>query len=81
MKTAIIDHRRSVALCDVGSHYIAATVIDSDGIDYLMLASPDDIGTCTLYDPTCVLAVHEQVGKLPLEYVRRIAVSRRGGRP
>jgi hypothetical protein len=77
-RTVIIDHLRSACLCDTGCDYIAATVVDPTGTEYLMLLRRSDIGRSVLYDLGCATVGHEQTGQLPLEYVQRIAISRRG---
>jgi hypothetical protein len=76
---AVIDHRRSACLCDRGCDYIAATVIDAGGTEYLMLLRRSDIGRSVLYDPGCATVGHEQLGPLPWAYVQRITTSRRRG--
>jgi hypothetical protein len=75
----IIDHNRSTCLCDTGCNYIAATVIDADGTEYLMLLRQDQVGRSAVYDAGCSTVGHEQTGALPLEYVQRITISRRRG--
>jgi hypothetical protein len=78
-RTAPIDHRRSACLCDLGSDYTAAVAIDGSGDEYLLLVHRDEVGRSAVYDPGCAMVGHEQTGQLPLEYVKRIAISRRGG--
>jgi hypothetical protein len=80
-RTVIIDNDRSTCLCDTGCNYIAATVIAADGTEYLMLLRSSDIGRSAVYDADCVTVGHEQVGQLPLEFVKRIAISGRRGWP
>lgn len=73
----IIDGPRSVPLHDVGGgNTLAATLV---GVDFTCLAILDAerIGDGTPIDAHCRGVRHEQVGKLPIEYVRRIAVSQR----
>jgi hypothetical protein len=77
--TSLIDDARTICLCDVGQPgYIAATAITAEGREHLVLAELDAIGDeHVLYDPTCTDVTHEQLGALPLEFVRRITVSQR----
>jgi hypothetical protein len=77
-RTVIIDDQRSVCLCETGCNYMAATVIGADGTEYLMLLRFSDIGRSAVYDADCVTVGHEQVGPLPIEYVKRIAISQGG---
>jgi hypothetical protein len=83
---SIIDDARTTCLCDVGRPgYIAATAITAEGREHLVLAELNAIGDeHVLYDPTCTDIAHEQLGPLPLEFVRRLTISRRThrcGRP
>jgi hypothetical protein len=83
---SIVDDSRTRCLCDVGrDDYIAATAVAADGSEHLVLASCDALGDDNVtYDPMCTDVAHEQLGELPLEYARRITVSRRThrcGRP
>jgi hypothetical protein len=83
-RTAPIDHRRSACLCDLGSDYTAAVVIDASGTEYLLLVHRDEVGRGVVYDAGCSTVGHEQLGPLPIEFVHRITVSRRThrcGRP
>jgi hypothetical protein len=75
----IIDRRRSAHLSDVGApDYDAATAIAPDGTEHLVLAKRSIIGDLSAgYDPTCEDVAHEGLGPLPLDVVRRIAVSQR----
>ncbi|EFG74156.1 hypothetical protein HMPREF0591_5937 [Mycobacterium parascrofulaceum ATCC BAA-614] len=75
----LLDYDRSVCLCDVGqADYSAAVAITADGDEHLVLAKHSAIGDPTVcYDSSCREVAHEQLGALPLEYVRRITVSRR----
>src|SRR5258708_652543 len=77
--TDIIDSRRAVGLGDVGApDYLAATVISADGSTELVLARRDALGDVTArYQSGCPDAIHEQLGELPLEYIRRITISQR----
>ncbi|MDT5369269.1 MAG: hypothetical protein QOC62_3700 [Mycobacterium sp.] len=82
----MIDDDRTACLCDVGAaDYLAAVVVDSDGTPHMVLAECASIGHPDVRcDTTCGSAVHEQLGPLPIEYVRRITISRRTqrcGRP
>jgi hypothetical protein len=77
-----IDLARSACLCDVGSAgYLLAVVIGPDGAEYVQLAEKESIGNPAVgCDPTCSAIAHEQTGPLPLEFVRRITISRRTNR-
>ncbi|CAM3074281.1 hypothetical protein BST27_30825 [Mycobacterium intermedium] len=82
----LLDYDRSVCLCDVGqADYFAATAVTAGGDEHLVLARRAAIGDPTAcYDSSCRDVAHEQLGALPLEYVRHITVSRRThrcGRP
>lgn len=78
-KAAIIDEEHSACLCDVGQpDYVAATAVDPDGTQHLVLARQDAIGDLAVtYSTTCAGVAHEQLGPLPLEYVSRITITRR----
>ncbi|BCP00703.1 hypothetical protein [Mycobacterium intracellulare] len=74
----LIDNTRSRCLCEIGCAYIAATAVDIDGCEHLVLARRDSLGDPTVrYDADCSDIDHEQTGPLPLEYVRRLTISRR----
>jgi hypothetical protein len=75
----IIDPDRTACLCDLGRpDYLAATAVAADGSEHLVLARCDALGDETVrYDHTCAAAAHDQLGALPIEYVRRITISRR----
>jgi putative component of membrane protein insertase Oxa1/YidC/SpoIIIJ protein YidD len=75
----LIDDSRTRCLCDVGrDDYIAATAVAADGSEHLVLARCDALGDNNVrYDPTCSEVVHEQLGELPIEIVRKITISRR----
>lgn len=75
----LVDDARSCCLCDVGGPGLIATVaLDSDGTEHLVLADRDRIGDDTArVDTSCQTVEHEQVGQLPIDFVRRITVSRR----
>ena len=77
--TSYIDNSRTTCLCDVGRpDFLAATAIAADGSGHLVLAQVDAIGSPDIgYDPTCSAVDHEQLGALPIEYVRRLTVTRR----
>lgn len=86
MNDNYVDNARSADLTDVGlANYLAATVIDEDGTEHAILAERESIGNPSVrYDPTCGHAPHEQLGALPLWFIRRITISRRTyrcGRP
>jgi hypothetical protein len=76
---SIIDDNHTAYLGDVGSRdYIAATAISADGSQHLVLAELASLGDenvrCNL---TCPTVTHDQTGPLPIEFVRRVTVSRR----
>lgn len=75
----IVDRARSACLCDVdGPGLMAATAVGADGSTHLIVVQLDRLGDDTaLYDPACVSAEHEQLGELPLEFVKRITISER----
>ncbi len=82
----LVDDVRSRCLCDVGgASLLAATAIDGDGREYLVVAEVDQLGDpVAVVDVACPDAPHEQLGPLPLEYVRRFTVAQRThrcGRP
>ena len=82
----LIDDCRTRCLCAVGrDDYIAATAVASDGTEHLVLARCDALGDENVrYDPACTDVAHEQLGALPLEFVRRVTISQRThrcGRP
>lgn len=76
----LLDFAGSACLCDIGGgEYIAAVAVGADGEQRLVLAERGSVGDeAVRYDPTCSEATHEQLGPLPLEYVRRLTISRRG---
>ncbi|MGF2945834.1 hypothetical protein [Mycobacterium sp. Lab-001] len=73
------DRARCVGLGDVGlPDYAAATVIGSDGATHFVLAQGRALGDPDVrYDAECCDVAHEQSGPLPLEYIRRLTISRR----
>jgi hypothetical protein len=75
----LIDGDRTVGLSDVGAPgYFAATVITGTGETHYVLAQYERLGDDTArYEFNCPAASHEQLGPLPLEYVRRLTISRR----
>jgi hypothetical protein len=77
----VIDNTRSWCLCTAGRtdhHYIAATVIATDGSEQLVLAHRHSLGSERMrYNADCPDATHDQLGALPLEFVKRIAISQR----
>lgn len=82
----LIDNVRSACLCDAGgTEYVAAVAVAADGAEHLVLAQHSAIGDQSVrYDSACRDVAHEQLGPLPIEYVRRLTVSRRThrcGRP
>jgi hypothetical protein len=81
-----IDERASACLCDVGMPgYVAAVLVAGDGRQDLVLVDEELIGDAQhAYNHTTPEAVYDQLGPLPLEFVRRITVSSRAhrcGRP
>ena len=72
-RRAVIDHRRSVSLRDVGGGNFAATVaIDGAGVEYLLVVFSGHVGSSIVYDPSCSTVAHEQLGELPAHVVLRI---------
>lgn len=57
---AIIDHSRSVQLAN---GYLAATLVDDEAIEYLMIVNPHGIGNTAVFDPACATVGHEQLGE------------------
>ena len=78
-RTDWVDPHRTACLCDAGQpDYLAAVAIGPDGEQRLVLARRDAIGDSNVtYDGTCSDAVHEQLGPLPMEYVRRLTIASR----
>jgi hypothetical protein len=75
-----IDGPRTVPLDDVGGgNLLAATLI---GADYTCLALVDTerIADGVPLDAHCRGVLHEQSGKLPIEFAIRLAVAARSGR-
>jgi hypothetical protein len=74
-----IDNRASACLCDVGlPSYVAAVLVAGDGRQDLVLVDQELIGDGQhTYNHTTPEAAHDQLGPLPLEFVRRITVSSR----
>jgi hypothetical protein len=60
---AVIDHLRSVQLAN---GYLAATLLDASGVEYLVLVSPAGIGRTAMFDPACAAVLHEQLGEWPI---------------
>lgn len=75
----LIDSARSGNLDDAGlPGYRAAMVVSPDGTEYMLLARRDQVGDENArYDAACRAVEHEQLGPLPIEHCRRIAISRR----
>jgi hypothetical protein len=72
-----IDGNRSVPLEDVGGgQYLAATLIGGD-FTFLALVDTEHIDEGAPLDRHCYGAQHEQLGKLPIEFVKRIAIAQR----
>lgn len=54
------------------------TAVDAEGATRLVLAHRASLGDPRVrFDADCSTVDHEQAGPLPLEYVRRLTVSRR----
>ena len=82
----IIDADRSACLCAEGlPGVVAAVLIAADGRTDLVLVAQELIDdTRHTYNHATPQAPHEQLGALPLEFVRRLTVSARAhrcGRP
>lgn len=77
-----VDHSRTTCLCDVGlPGYWAVTAVDCRGDEHFALAECVSLGRGgARYDAACSDVAHEQVGPLPLEYVRRVTVAARVNR-
>lgn len=75
----IVDSARSVRLDDVGAPgYDAVVLVADNGSTYFMIADRERLGDVTaVYDITGSQTKHEQLGALPLDVVRRIAIARR----
>lgn len=75
----LIDNARSAHLCAAGlPGYVAATAIEADGAEHLVLVQAGSVGDKAVrYNPACPEVEHEQLGPLPLDVVRRITISRR----
>ena len=65
--------------CDAGAPGLIATVaVDSDGAEHLVLADRGRIGDDSArVDTDCRAAEHEQLGALPLPYVKRLTIAQR----
>jgi hypothetical protein len=74
-----IDFERATHLCDAGNDdYWLAVTIGSDGAANLVLAEHKSIGNVNVtYDPTCRDVEHEQLGALPIEFVKRLTIAAR----
>jgi hypothetical protein len=83
----LIDADRTICLCAAGQpDYIAATAVAADGGEHLVLALEAAVGDERVrYDARCRAVAHEQLGELPIEYVRRVTIAatrrHRCGRP
>jgi hypothetical protein len=81
---SLIDDERTACLCDVGQpDYWAAVCVTASGEDVLWLVSVEELNA---EHPRCGSGeqLHDQLGPLPLEYVRRLTITRRThrcGRP
>jgi hypothetical protein len=72
---AWIDYERTCCLCDTGHTYAAAVVVTEDGTEDFLLIEHAAVNKRG-YNRDCLDAPHEQVGPLPIEFVRRITISR-----
>ncbi|OMB93209.1 hypothetical protein [Mycobacterium colombiense] len=79
MRRVIVDRARSACLCDVGLPAVDASVcVDEDGSTTFVLIDATRLGDERFtYNPTTPQAPHEQLGPLPIEFIRRIAIARR----
>jgi hypothetical protein len=70
---------RCASLGEAGRQdYYVASALDHDGNEHLVLVESRSVGDPAVrYDATCLDVDHEQVGPLPLEFVRRLAVAAR----
>lgn len=72
---SIIDNARSWCLCVAGRDdhdFIAAVAVGVDGSEHLVLAERSTLGKEDVrYHPGCPDVEHEQIGPLPIEFVRR----------
>jgi hypothetical protein len=58
--------------------YAAVEAVDTRGGTHYLLAECAAIGDERVtYDPTCSDVAHEQMGPLPIEYVRRLTIATR----
>jgi hypothetical protein len=69
-RLGMIDSRRSA---DLGNGYQAAVMIGPDGAEHLLLASREAMGRRERCDNACSDVRHEQDGRLPAEFMRRLA--------
>lgn len=78
-RTSFVDNDRSACLCGQGGgSYVACVLVAADGSQDLVLVDWELIGDGRhTYNRTMPEVIHEQAGALPLEFVRRLAVSRR----
>ncbi|MFP1155541.1 hypothetical protein ACK280_26235 [Mycobacterium sherrisii] len=75
---ALIDAARTCSLHDVGgTNLLAATLIDSGGNVILAILAADRLDGVTALDMRRRNAEHEQLGRLPLDVVRKIAIAAR----
>jgi hypothetical protein len=77
-----VDNDRSACLCGQGGgEYVACVLVAADGSHDLVLVDWELIGDGQhTYNRTTPEAIHEQAGPLPLDIVRRLAISSRGRR-
>ena len=73
----IVDWHQAACLCDAGQpDYLGAVVVDAAGAQHLALVETEAIGDESVgLDARCRGVAHEQLGPLPLEYTRRLAVA------
>jgi hypothetical protein len=78
---ARIDGARSCSLHDVGgTNLLAATLVGWD-FTALAIVDTDRLSDGAPLDPQCRSVEHEQLGQLPIAFVKRITVSRRRPNP
>lgn len=73
----LLDEDRSACLRDVGQgDYLAATAIEFNGDEHLVLVERSAIGDDAVrYDATCRDVAHEQIGPLPAIWRHRVALA------
>jgi hypothetical protein len=76
-RSTLVDSRRSACLCDVGAPGLtAAACVDPDGqVDYALIRESLMGDPRYPFLPWTPDAPHEQLGALPIEFVRRITAA------